>query len=69
MSKKNTSTQRAPQKHDKPVAKATVKSPTAQKNAVNRGREAKDAKKFFIVLGVGTVLLVLFLYFIFVGRG
>ena len=69
MSKKNTSTQRTPQKHDNPIAKTSIKSPTAQKNAVSRAREAKDAKKFFIVLGIGTVLLVLFLYFIFVGRG
>ena len=32
-------------------------------------RDAKDAQKFFIVLTLLTVLLVIFLYYIFVGRG
>jgi hypothetical protein len=66
MSKKKTPTPNVPQKHDKPVVKP--KASPAKSNAAQRAREAGDARKFFIVLGVGTVLLVLFLYFIFVGR-
>ena len=65
MTKKKTSSHHAPQSHPRPVHNTdSVKLTPAQ-----RAREAKDAKKFFIVLGVGTVLLVLFLYFIFIGRG
>jgi uncharacterized integral membrane protein len=63
MSKRKT-TPTAPQKQSKPVVKA---SPIKSSNAVQRAREARDARKFFVVLGIGTVLLVLFLYFIFVG--
>lgn len=64
MSKKKTSTPHVPQKHDRPVAKTvSSKSSPAQLK-----REAHDARKFFLVLGIGTVLLVIFLYFIFVGR-
>ncbi len=64
MSKKKTTPPPAPQKQSKPVVKASpIKS-----NAAQRAREARDARKFFVVLGIGTVLLVLFLYFIFVGR-
>ncbi|MBL7818158.1 MAG: hypothetical protein JNL70_24320 [Saprospiraceae bacterium] len=63
MSKKKNSAHHTPQSHTKPVAKTTTKT-----NAAQRAREAKDAQKFFIVLGIGTVLLVLFLYFIFIGK-
>ena len=64
MSKKKTTTQHAPQSHPRP----THKTDSTKLSPAQRAREAKDARKFFIVLGIGTVLLVLFLYFIFVGR-
>lgn len=65
MSKKKTSAHHAPQSHPRPVRNTDSPKLTP----AQRAREAKDAQKFFIVLGIGTVLLVLFLYFIFVGRG
>lgn len=65
MSKKKTSTQHVPQKHDRPAAKTTTSS---KPSSAQLAREARDTRKFFMVLGVGTVLLVIFLYFIFVGR-
>ncbi len=63
MSKKKTSSPHVPQSHPKPV----VKSNSTKLSPAQRAKEAADARKFFIVLGVGTVLLVLFLYFMFVG--
>jgi hypothetical protein len=70
MSKKKTSAQPTPQSHQRPVVKPNaIKSSAPKSNAAQRAREAKDARKFFMVLGIGTVVLVLFLYFIFIGRG
>jgi uncharacterized integral membrane protein len=65
MSKKKTSSHPAPQSHARPAAKSN----SSKLTPAQRARDARDARKFFIVLGVGVVLLVLFLYFIFVGRG
>ena len=65
MSKKKTSTQHVPQKHDRPVAAKTV---STKSSPAQLKKEAHDTRMFFLVLGVGTVLLVIFLYFIFVGR-
>ncbi len=45
------------------------KRSTKEPSKAQRVRDTKDAKKFFIVLIIGTILLVSFLYFIFVGRG
>jgi hypothetical protein len=42
------------------------KSPAAAKTS-NKLKEAKDAKRFFIVLAIATLLLVAFLYFILIG--
>ncbi len=51
-------------------------SPTTSSNRTSkepskaqRAKDTKDAKKFFIVLIIGTILLVSFLYFILIGRG
>ncbi len=61
MSKRKTRSYSPPTTPSRPSSKK-------QSNA-QLAREAKDARKFFLVLGIGTILLVLFLYFIFVGRG
>ena len=64
MSKKKTASHQTHQGALKPAARRdTTKLTPAQ-----RAREAKDARKFFIVLGIGTIFLVIFLYFIFVGK-
>lgn len=66
MSKKKTSAHPHPQSHPKPVHN---KPDSTKLTPAQRLREAKDARRFFLVLGIGTVLLVVFLYFIFIGRG
>ena len=65
MSKKKLGSHHSPQSHPKPVAKSS----SNKLSAAQRAREAKDARKFFLVLAIGTVLLVIFLYYIFIGRG
>ncbi len=61
MSKRKTRSYHGPQ---------TTLRRTAQKPSHTQlKRDAKDAQKFFVVLTLLTVLLVIFLYYIFVGRG
>jgi uncharacterized integral membrane protein len=61
MSKRKTRSYHAPTTSSKRTAKEPSKA--------HQARDAKDAKMFFLVLIIGTILLVSFLYFIFVGRG
>ena len=45
------------------------KGSTKEPSKAQRTKDTKDAKKFFLVLIIGTILLVSFLYFILIGRG
>ncbi len=61
MTKRKTRSYHAPTTNSNRTSKEPSKA--------QRIRDTKDAKKFFIVLIIGTILLVSFLYFIFVRRG
>ena len=55
MSKKKAST---------PTVKPKTATPTKASGTSNKVKEAKETKKFFVVFGIATLLLVAFLYFI-----